>query len=105
MKARETDLERIMLELENGVCLKIYVTPRAGETRLIYRDGELLFYSEKNPKHHAVNRDLIKYLYRIFDRAENISIIRGRSDRTKIVKLIGLSKDEAIEKLLKFIEK
>ena len=45
-----------MLEVENGVCLKIYVTPRAGETRLIYRDGELLFYSEKNPKHHAVNR-------------------------------------------------
>ena len=47
----------------------------------------------------------MKYLYKIFDRAENISIIRGRSDRTKIVKLIGLSKDEAIEKLLKFIEK
>ena len=95
-------IEKIVFETGKGVGFKIYVTPRAPETKLVYKDGELLFYSEKDPKRHAVNRDLIRFLGKIFG---DVSIVRGELDRLKLIEVRGLSREEVVSRLLKAVVK
>ena len=42
-----------------GAGFKVYIMPRAAETKLVYKDRGLFFYSEEDPRRHALNRDLI----------------------------------------------
>jgi len=100
MSVSEKDLERNLVETKNGIGIRVYVVPRAGKTRLTYRDGELIFFSGKNPKHHAVNRDLIKFFSRLFENSKQVSIIKGKLDRLKIVEVSGSSREELLTKLL-----
>ncbi|HDJ66840.1 MAG TPA: hypothetical protein ENF33_03940 [Nitrososphaeria archaeon] len=95
-------IEKIVFETGKGIGFKVYVTPRAPETKLVYKDGELLFYSEKDPKRHAVNRDLIKFLRKILGDA---SIVRGELDRLKLIEVRGLSREEVVSRLLRAVEK
>lgn len=105
MKVSERDLEKNLIETKNGIGVRIYVVPRAGRTKLTYRDGDLIFFSEKNPKHHAVNKDLIRFFSRLFENSKQVSIIRGKLDRSKIVEISGSSRDELLTKLLEEIRK
>ncbi|HDM45007.1 MAG TPA: hypothetical protein ENG07_00730 [Candidatus Bathyarchaeota archaeon] len=95
-------IEKIVFETGKGVTFKVYVTPRAPQTKLVYKDGEFLFYSEKDPKRHAVNRDLIRFLGRIFG---DVSIVRGELDRLKLIEVRGLSREEVISRLLRAVDK
>ena len=95
-------MEKIVFETGKGVRFKVYVTPRASETKLVYKDGELLFYSEKDPKRHAVNRDLIRFLGKIFG---DVSIVRGELDRLKLIEVRGLPKEEVVSRLLRAVDK
>ncbi|HDM88379.1 MAG: hypothetical protein DRN68_07660 [Thaumarchaeota archaeon] len=103
MSVSEKDLERNLVETKNGIGIRVYVVPRAGKTRLTYRDGELIFFSGKNPKHHAVNRDLIKFFSRLFENSKQVSIIKGKLDRLKIVEVSGSSREELLTKLLRAV--
>ena len=103
MNVSEKDLERNLIETKDGIGVRVYVVPRAGKTRLTYRDGELIFFSGKNPKHHAVNKDLIKFFSKLFGSSRRVSIIKGRLDRLKIIEVSGSSRDEMLTKLLKAI--
>jgi len=102
MKLDERTIEEIFFETGKGVGFKVYVTPRAPETKLVYKDGELLFYSEKDPKRHAVNRDLLRFLGKIFG---DVSIVRGELDRLKLIEVRGLSREEVVNRLLKAVVK
>ena len=102
MELDKRTIEKIVFETGKGVGFKIYVTPRAPETKLVYKDGELLFYSDKDPKRHAVNRDLIRFLGNIFG---DVSIVRGELDRLKLIEVRGLSKEDVVSKLLRAVDK
>jgi len=103
MNVSEKDLEKNIIETRDGIGIRVYVVPRAGKTRLTYRGGELIFFSGKTPKHHAVNKDLIKFFGKLFGSSTRVSIIKGRLDRLKIIEVSGSSRDELLTKLLKAI--
>jgi len=102
MEPDKRAMENIVFEAGKGVRFRVYVTPRAPETKLVYKDGELFFYSEKDPKRHAVNRDLIRFLGKIFG---EVSIVRGELDRLKLIEVRGLSREEVVSRLLKVVDK
>ena len=102
MEPDKRAVENIVFEAGKGVRFRVYVKPRAPETKLVYKDGELFFYSEKDPKRHAVNRDLIRFLGKIFG---DISIVRGELDRLKLIEVRGLSREEVVSRLLKAVDK
>ena len=102
MKVDRREIEKLVFETGKGVGFKVYVTPRAPETKLVYRDGEFLFYSEKDPKRHAVNRDLIRFLGKMFG---DVSIVKGELDRLKLIEVRGLSREEVVSRLLRAVDK
>jgi uncharacterized protein len=80
--------------------LRIKVIPKCPKSELIevITDGE----GEKTykirlkavPEKGKANRELIKFLSKHYSVAkENISIISGKTDRLKLIKIIGLNKD------------
>ena len=95
-------MEKMVFETGKGVGFRVYVKPKAPETKLVYKGGELLFYSEENPKRHAVNRDLIRFLGKIFG---DVSIVRGELDRLKLIEVRGLSREEVVSRLLRAVDK
>jgi len=102
MEVNRRAIEKMVFETGKGLGFKVYVTPRAPETKLVYKDGELFFYSEEDPKRHAVNRDLMRFLGKIFG---DVSIVKGELDRLKLIEVRGLSRDEVVSRLLKAIDK
>ncbi|MEB2836846.1 MAG: hypothetical protein GSR80_000974 [Desulfurococcales archaeon] len=90
-------LQGLVRGTPRGVALEVYVVPRAGESRLAYRDGELVYYSEAKCKGHAVNYDLLKWLSRNIGGRPRI--VRGWSSRVKLVLLEGVTLGEALEAL------
>jgi len=102
MEIDKGKIEKMVFETGRGVRFKVYVTPRAPETKLVYKNGELFFYSEKDPKRHAVNRDLIRFLGKIFG---DVSIVKGELDRLKLIEVRGLSREEVVSRLLRAIDK
>jgi uncharacterized protein YggU (UPF0235/DUF167 family) len=85
----------------NGVYFKIYVIPRAKESKLVFSDGEFLFYVNENCKHHRVNYAVLRFFNRIF--GTRVKMLRGWSDRVKIIGVEGLSVSEAAEILIKHL--
>jgi len=55
MEVDRRAIEKMVFETGKGFGFKVYVTPRAPETKLVYKDGEFLFYSEKNVRRHLDN--------------------------------------------------
>ena len=76
--------------------------PRAWKTRLVYKDRGLFFYSEEDPRRHALNKDLIMFLGKIFG---GVSIVKGELDRLKLIEVRGLSREEVVNRLLRAVDK
>ena len=102
MEVDKRAIEKVVFETGKGVGFKVYVTPRAPETKLFYKDGEFLFYSEKDPKRQAVNRDLIRFLAKMFG---DVSIVGGELDRLKLIEVRCLSREEVVSRLLRAVDK
>ena len=96
-------LRGVVRETPRGVALEVYVVPRAGESRLVYRDGELIYYSSAHCKGHAVNYDLLKWLSRNI--GGRPGILRGWTSRVKLVLLEDTTLGEALERLCRHLER
>ena len=94
-------LEKAVFNTRNGIALKLYVIPGSKTSYLEYRDGELIFHSSAPCKHHRVNIDLLKWLSRNLKAEPHI--VRGWSDRYKIIEIRGDSPKELLEKLGKLV--
>ena len=49
-----------------------------------------------------MNRDLIRFLGKLFD---DVSIVRGELDRLKLIEVRGLSREEVVSRLLRVVDK
>ncbi len=82
--------------------LELYVKPKARSTELKVENGELIFYSQEPPERGRVNESLIKHLSRKFGISpRHVEIIHGKKDRVKVVRICGITKDEALSSLTK----
>jgi len=66
---------KIVFKTGKGAGFKVYIIPRVTETRLVYKDRGLFFYSEEDPRRHALNKDLIMFLGKIFG---DVSIVKEK---------------------------
>ena len=84
-----------------GAILTIRVVPRAGKTALAgIRDGALLIRLAAAPVDDAANAELIDLLSRVLDVAKRqIAVISGDKNRSKRVKVSGLSAARIRERL------
>ena len=85
----------------DGVVLDIKVVPRAGTNMVAgTRDGALLIRLAAAPVDGAANDELIALLARLLDVPKrHITIISGDKNRTKRVKVLGVSAAVARERL------
>lgn len=79
---------------ENGY-LRIKVTPKSSKTEIgeILADGTIKIRIKAAPEKNKANKELIKFLSNeMYVPQENISIIAGKSDRLKLVKINATQK-------------
>lgn len=93
--------KNIVFNTKNGIALKLYVVPGSKTSYLEHKEGELIFHSSASCKHHGVNTDLLKWL------SKNLGgepyIVKGWSDRYKIVELRGVNYKELLGKLSRLV--
>lgn len=78
------------MQLEKVPYLKIKVTPRSHKTEIqeVMADGTIKIRLKSVPEKGKANAELIKFLSKELSVAkENISIIAGKSEQTKLIKI------------------
>ncbi|MCE4614542.1 MAG: hypothetical protein F7B60_03325 [Desulfurococcales archaeon] len=92
-----------MFDTKDGVGLTLYVMPKSNRSYLEFKEGEILFHSSASCKNHGVNRDLLKWLSRNI--GSKPVIIKGWSDRRKILSFNGIGKEKLITSLVKVLKR
>ncbi|MCD6324436.1 MAG: hypothetical protein J7L55_04950 [Desulfurococcales archaeon] len=82
-----------LIRCSGGKCFfQVYVIPKAQETFLELRDGELVFNSSASCKRHGVNSDLMRFFRNVF--SGGVEMVRGVRERMKTLTVEGLSHEE-----------
>lgn len=97
----EDALRKHVSEGKDYVDLQVYVKPEANFTGFRMELGELTFYTEEPPIEGRANASLIQYLSRLLGiPSSRIEIVYGVRQRTKRVRIHGITADQLIAKLI-----
>lgn len=85
----------------DGVTFPVRVQPRASRSGVAGElDGALKIRLAAPPVEGAANEELIRFLAKLFDAPRaNISLVSGSTSRNKVVKVSGISPNDAERKL------
>jgi uncharacterized protein len=85
----------------NGVSLLVKVQPRAAMNQIVGIMGDTLRVRiTAPPVDDAANRALIRFLADVLDcSARQIEVIRGRTSRQKLIRIVGLSLERVQDRL------
>jgi uncharacterized protein (TIGR00251 family) len=102
------DVDRIaglVEEIRGGSRIRVYVKPESSEEKLVLEGDELVFYTREPPVRGRANAALIRYLSRALGVSRvDVEIVRGLSERTKIVRIEGLTPGEVASRLARVVE-
>lgn len=83
---------------KDGICLQLKVQPGAPKNEVVGVVGDALKIKVKAPPVKGeANRELQEFLGRLFECGTGkVKIVRGVTSRTKLVKIEGITPEEAI---------
>ena len=91
-------------EVGDGVIIRICAKPGAKRFKIVLLDRCLEIFLESPPVRGKANRELINILSNIFGVSKKmIDIVSGEKSRDKLVKIAGISKEDLIERIKKFV--
>ena len=100
-----SELRKLFIETSKGVVLEVVVYPNSDREALVYRDGELLFYTNEPPLQGRANAALIRFLSkRTRIPSSRIEIVYGARSRVKRVLFRDTSIDELVEAIASTVE-
>ena len=90
----------MIVEVENGVILTIHAQPAASQTQYVGVHGKALkFRVAAPPKEGRANMALCEFLAEVFSIPKrSVEICSGHGNRSKYIKLIGVSDREVRKK-------
>ena len=99
-------LKNCVDESEEGVKVILNVKPKSRVEDLKFEFKELVFCTKTPPVKGKANTALIKFLSKVFEVPSSaIERVSGHREKSKIVKVKGISKDIAIRKLINYLSK
>ncbi|MEW6447913.1 MAG: DUF167 domain-containing protein [Bacillota bacterium] len=95
------NLFNLFHEDKNGITFRVRVTPRASANAIAgLAEGALRVRITAPPVEGRANEALLKYLAGFFGiPVRRLAILRGESGREKIIKVEGIVRTEAVERL------
>jgi len=99
-------LEGCIQETKDGIRIVLNVKPRSKLNSLKFEFSELVFFTKELPVKGKANAAVVKFLSRVFEVSTSmVKIVYGQKDRSKAVEIKGISKDIAVQKLIKYLSK
>lgn len=89
-----------LLEVAEGVVMEVYVKPNSKRFKLEFEGDEIVVSCREAPMKARVNRELIKELYRLFNR--RVELVSGFSSRNKRILISNIEADEVNRILASF---
>jgi uncharacterized protein (TIGR00251 family) len=85
-----------------GVSIRVYVAPRASASRILgEHDGALKVALTAPPVEGAANKALVDFLARVLGVPRSaVTIVSGETSRHKTIRVSGISRDDALRRLL-----
>lgn len=84
------------------IFLNVLVKPGSKELKFTKGVDELVIHLKSSPVKGKANKELISYLSKIFDVKKNqIKIVKGLKNRSKVVELSDISEDTILKALNK----
>ncbi|MEA2575510.1 MAG: uncharacterized protein QOH93_2808 [Chloroflexia bacterium] len=84
-----------------GVTIRVFVTPRSSANKVMgEHNGAVKVALTAAPVEGAANKALVEFLAKVLGvPRSSVSLISGETSRQKTVKVLGLSVEEALERL------
>jgi len=99
-------LEGCIQETKDGIRILLNVKPRSRSDSLKFEFGELVFFTKELPVKGKANAAVVKFISKVFEVSTSmVKIVYGQKDRSKVVEIKEISKDIAVQKLIKYLSK
>lgn len=86
--------------IKDGVVITVYVKPLSPRDRLVLLADEIIVETKSPPNQNRANISVIKLISKaLLVQPNSISLIRGATDRVKVLYALGISLDEASNRL------
>lgn len=86
--------------LKDGVAITVYVKPSSPKDRLMLVSDEIIVETKSPPRQNSANISVIKMLSKaLFLQQNSISLLRGATDRVKVLHVQGITLAEASNRI------
>lgn len=85
--------------------LPVRVTPSASRARVVYKEGLVRVYVVEPPEHGRANEAVCRLVANVLNlKSSAVEVLRGHSSREKVLRIDGISLEQALAKLTELAE-